>query len=89
MDRMFVYIFTVFAPFCPVLPELGMHSGLHVCMHIHCVCALLAVIECMFAVFAFFWLVLEELGMHSALHVCIHIYGVCAVFVCPGRAWNS
>ena len=39
---MFVCIFTVFALFLLVLEELGMHSGLHVCMHIYGVCALCA-----------------------------------------------
>ena len=39
---MFECIFTVFALFLLVLEELGMHSGLHVCIHIYGVCALFA-----------------------------------------------
>ena len=42
MVCMFVCTFAVFAFFWPVLEELGMHGGLHVCMHIYDVCALLA-----------------------------------------------
>ena len=37
MDCMLVCMLTVFAFFWLLLEELGMHSGLHVCMNIDCV----------------------------------------------------
>ena len=42
VDCMFVCIFTVFALYLLVLEDLGMHSGLHVCINIYSVCAVFA-----------------------------------------------
>ena len=42
VDCVFVFIFAVFVLFWRVLEDLGIHSGLHVCIRIYGLCALLA-----------------------------------------------